>query len=157
MEHLLRDVKDIAVGTLSTRVSAQLNSLKGLEQRLRDIHDYLERVAAGTLPVNHEITYNLQNVFNLLPNLNVDEVVRAFTVTTNDQLLVVYVSALVRSVIALHNLINNKIENRAAEHKEHEALEGKSGAEKEKEEGAEKEEGEKEKSDAKKGKADAKK
>jgi 26S proteasome regulatory subunit N8 len=33
-------------------------------------------------------------------------------VKTNDQMLVVYLAALVRSVLALHNLINNKLTNR---------------------------------------------
>lgn len=36
-------------------------------------------------------------------------------IKTNDQMLVVYLAALVRSIIALHNLINNKLTNRDAE------------------------------------------
>jgi len=32
-------------------------------------------------------------------------VARAFAVNTNDQMLVLYVSALIRAVIAIHNLI----------------------------------------------------
>lgn len=36
-------------------------------------------------------------------------------VKTNDQMLVVYLASLVRSIIALHNLINNKLTNRDAE------------------------------------------
>lgn len=39
-------------------------------------------------------------------------------VKTNDQMLVVYLASLVRSIIALHNLINNKLTNRDAEKKE---------------------------------------
>lgn len=39
-------------------------------------------------------------------------------VKTNDQMLVVYLAALVRSIVALHNLINNKLTNRDAEKKE---------------------------------------
>jgi hypothetical protein len=31
------------------------------------------------------------------------------TVKTNDMMLVIYLSSLIRSVIALHNLINNKV------------------------------------------------
>ncbi|CAG8455889.1 13739_t:CDS:2 [Racocetra fulgida] len=111
VEHLLRDIKDNAVGTLSTRVTDQLNSLKGLQSRLEEIRDYLQKVVNGTLPVNHQIIYNLQDIFNLLPNLNVSETVKSFSVKTNDQLLVIYLSSLIRAVIALHNLINNKIEN----------------------------------------------
>lgn len=56
-----------------------------------------------------QIVYNMQNVFNLLPNLNVEELVRSMLVKTNDMHLVIYVSALIRSVIALHDLVNNKV------------------------------------------------
>mmetsp|Transcript_2380 Transcript_2380/g.5617 ORF Transcript_2380/g.5617 Transcript_2380/m.5617 type:complete len:95 (-) Transcript_2380:1870-2154(-) len=67
------------------------------------------------MPVNHEITYLMQEVFNLLPNLNVEELVRSFSVKTNDMMLVIYISSLIRSVLALHNLINNKIALKDAE------------------------------------------
>ncbi|PKK79984.1 Mov34-domain-containing protein [Rhizophagus irregularis] len=111
VEHLLRDIKDNAVGTLSTRVTDQLNSLKGLQSRLEEIREYLQKVVNRQLPINHQIIYNLQDIFNLLPNLNVTDTVKSFSVKTNDQLLVIYLSSLIRAVIALHNLINNKIEN----------------------------------------------
>lgn len=111
VEHLLRDIKDNAVGTLSTRVTDQLNSLKGLQSRLEEIREYLQKVVNRQLPINHQIIYNLQDIFNLLPNLNVTDTVKSFSVKTNDQLLVIYMSSLIRAVIALHNLINNKIEN----------------------------------------------
>ncbi|KAL2347674.1 hypothetical protein Fmac_001674 [Flemingia macrophylla] len=58
------------------------------------------------------------DVFNLLPNLNVADLIKAFAVKTNDMMLVIYLSSLIRSVIALHNLINNKMLN-----KEHERAE----------------------------------
>ncbi|KAJ1470908.1 maintenance of mitochondrial structure and function-domain-containing protein, partial [Baffinella frigidus] len=109
VEHLLRDIKDATVSTLAERVSAKLASLKGLKARLEDIHEYLKQVHEGKMPVNHEITFLMQDIFNLLPNLNVEELVRSFSVKTNDMMLVIYISSLVRSVIALHNLINNKI------------------------------------------------
>jgi len=60
----------------------------------------------------------VQDVFNLLPDVNVQSFVRAVNITTNDQMLVVYVAALIRSVIALHNLIGNKLQNRDAERSE---------------------------------------
>jgi 26S proteasome regulatory subunit N8 len=115
VEHLLRDIKDNAVGSLSTRVSQQLLSLKGLEVQLRNIEAYLTKVYNKELPINHAILYNLQDMFNLLPDLSSPELVKAFSVTTNDQYLVVYLSTLIRSVIALHDLINNKMVNRDAE------------------------------------------
>ena len=54
-------------------------------------------------------------MFNLLPNLKVDATVRNFSVKTNDYMHVVYVSGLIRAVIALHNLINNKIATKDTE------------------------------------------
>ncbi|KAI8593122.1 maintenance of mitochondrial structure and function-domain-containing protein [Geranomyces variabilis] len=120
VEHLLRDIKDISVGTLSTQITNQLNSLKGLQSRLEEIRDYLSKVVAGTLPVNHQILYNLQDIFNLLPNLAVPSTVKAFAVQTNDELLVMYLSSLIRAVIAMHGLIENKILLRDAERKEEE-------------------------------------
>ena len=72
----------------------------------------------GKLPINHQIVYQLQDIFNLLPDINHGNFVESLYVKTNDQMLVVYLAALIRSIIALHNLINNKLTNRDAEKKE---------------------------------------
>lgn len=50
-----------------------------------------------------------------MPNLKVEETVRSFSVKTNDYMHVIYVSSLIRSVISLHNLINNKIHGKEIE------------------------------------------
>ena len=68
--------------------------------------------------MNHQITYQLQDIFNLLPNLTNPDFVKSVNVNTNDQMLVVYTASLIRSIIALHNLINNKLSNKEAERKE---------------------------------------
>ncbi len=115
MEHLLRDIKDNAVGTLSSQLTTQLNSLKGLQSRLEEIKNYLEKVVKDEMPINHQIIYNLQDIFNLLPNLNVADMAKSFAVQTNDEMLIIYVSSLIRSIIALHNLINNRLSLRDAE------------------------------------------
>ncbi|KAJ1954150.1 proteasome regulatory particle subunit [Dipsacomyces acuminosporus] len=115
VEHLLRDVKDNATGTLATRVKHQLTSLRGLSERLGDIRGYLQQVLDDKLPVNSEIIQNLQDIFNLLPNLTIPDDASVFTAQTNDEYALIYVSAMARSIIALHDLINNKLENREAE------------------------------------------
>lgn len=126
VEHLLRDIRDVAVGTLSARITAQLQSLQGLHLRLRDIGAYLQKVLDEELPVNHAILGNLQDIFNLLPNLTTapaskplgkdqiqnSELARSMTVKTNDQLMTIYLSSLVRAITAFHDLIDNKIQNR---------------------------------------------
>jgi len=115
VEHLLRDIKDTTVGTLSQRITNQLTGIKGLQSQLEDIQAYLEKVANGELDISHPIIYQLQDVFNLLPDVKLDSFVRSVYVKTNDQMLVVYLASLIRSVVALHNLINNKIANSDAE------------------------------------------
>ena len=72
---------------------------------------------------------NLQDVFNLLPNLSTpkpvngdktaaaenSELARAMSVKTNDQLMAIYLSSLVRAITAFHDLIDNKIQNKQAQ------------------------------------------
>ena len=60
------------------------------------------------MPVNHQIVYHLQDALNLLPDLSDPEIKRGFATNTNDELLVVYLSSLLRAVIALHGLVDNK-------------------------------------------------
>ncbi|CAK1549692.1 unnamed protein product [Leptosia nina] len=115
VEHLLRDIKDTTVGSLSQRITNQLLGLRGLHSQLSEIRDYLAQVGQGSLPMNHQIIYQLQDIFNLLPDITSDNFADNLYIKTNDQSLVVYLAALVRSIIALHNLINNKITNRDAE------------------------------------------
>lgn len=82
----------------------------------------------GELPVNHAILGNLQDVFNLLPNLSTpsttnpinsvslstdnSDLARAMSIKTNDQLMAIYLSSLIRAITAFHDLIENKIQNR---------------------------------------------
>ncbi len=80
------------------------------------------------MPLNHQISYHLQDALNLLPDLNDPEVTQSFATTTNDEMLVVYVSSLLRAVIALHALVDNKASIGRAELEE-----GKGEKEKEKE------------------------
>jgi 26S proteasome regulatory subunit N8 len=51
----------------------------------------------------------------LLPNLKVEEMVRNFSVKSNDYMYVIYVSSLIRSILSLHDLINNKIHLKESE------------------------------------------
>ncbi len=72
----------------------------------------------------------MQDVFNLLPNLstpkpsshipngadapvkNDSELAHAMSIKTNDQLMAIYLSSLIRAITAFHDLIENKIQNR---------------------------------------------
>ncbi|KAL1739977.1 maintenance of mitochondrial structure and function-domain-containing protein [Schizophyllum fasciatum] len=108
VEHLLRDIKDSTTTTLATRVEEQLASLRGLQARLSDIQKYLVDISTGKMPMNHQIVYHLQDALNLLPDLSDPVTTQSFVSSTNDELLVVYLSSLLRAVIALHALVDNK-------------------------------------------------
>lgn len=126
VEHLLRDIRDQSTGTLSTKITNQLQSLRGLNERLEEIARYLEGVIEGKLPVNHTILGSLQDIFNLLPNLTpattIDgkpkdtELSRAFKTNMHDNMMTVYLSSLVRSVMSLHDLIDNRKVQEDAKH-----------------------------------------
>merc|ERR1712216_811447 len=109
VEHLLRDVNDPSVSSLASQIKAKMASLGGLKEKLDEMSTYLQNVLDGKLPVNNQIIYNMQTIFNLLPNLNVQELLRSMFIKSNDFYMVIYMAALIRCVIALHNLVNNKI------------------------------------------------
>ena len=109
VEHLLRDIKDASQGTLSKQVSDKTMGLKVLAGKLKEMRVYLEKVGEGKFRYNQQIVDNFQDVFNLLPNLKLPEMVKNFSVKSNDYMYVLYISSLVRSILSLHTLINNKI------------------------------------------------
>jgi 26S proteasome regulatory subunit N8 len=85
----------------------------------------------------------LQDVFNLLPNLSptpetggVGDLERSFRVKTNDQLMCIYLSSMIRAVLALHDLIDSGIDGkeRKEEKKDEKEKEKKEEKEKEKKE-----------------------
>merc|ERR1712032_270936 len=121
VEHLLRDINDPSVSTLAEQIGHKISALRGLQGRLQEINSYLQRVVKKELPVNSKILNNLQDILNLLPNLNLDKLVRSLFVKTNDAHLVLYVSSIVQAITALHNLVNNKISFEQARRKEEEA------------------------------------
>ncbi|EKC98341.1 proteasome regulatory subunit 12 [Trichosporon asahii var. asahii CBS 8904] len=121
VEHLLRDISSssaaassslLTTQSLSNRVSAQLDSLRGLHARLKEISEYLNDVRKGKMPVNHQIIYQVQEIVGLLPQLGGDvDLGKAFRVQVNDQNVMVYLGLLIRTVQALHDLIDNRIAN----------------------------------------------
>lgn len=86
-------------------MTAQLSSLRGLHSRLLEIGEYLSAVRKGKLPINHQVIYQLQEIVGLLPQLGGDvDLGKAFRVGVNDQSMVVYLSAMIRTVLALSDL-----------------------------------------------------
>ena len=73
------------------------------------------QVLDGTYPVNHNIIYLLQDILSLLPDLTTPQLISSFYSNANDRMLVLYIGSMVRAIIALHDLIDNKLTNQAIE------------------------------------------
>lgn len=110
VEHLLRDINDPTVSTVASLIKGKIAGLSTLTEKLVEAKDYLEAVARGEMKAHPEIIDNLQTIINLLPNLNQEDLVRSMIVKTNDILAAIYLASIIRTVIALHDLINNKIQ-----------------------------------------------
>eukprot|EP00756_Hemistasia_phaeocysticola_P021846 Hpha_TRINITY_DN15798_c2_g15::TRINITY_DN15798_c2_g15_i1::g.40496::m.40496/K03038/PSMD7, RPN8; 26S proteasome regulatory subunit N8 len=111
--HLLRDVQeDGSAHTLGAHVEDKNQGLKSLGVKLTQICKYLQMVASGKLPINNEVLCCVQDIFNMLPGLDQFRGTPEMPTEVNDSLMVNYVSNIMRSVIALHNLILNKFEMR---------------------------------------------
>ena len=139
VEFMLKDINDPnRVGLVSKIINDKEQSLLALIKKLTEIKKYLANVVSGKIPVNVQIIYNIQEIFNLLPNFDTESLIKAMSIQTNNNYLVLYISWLAKTVIALHKLINNKIaikeeENMAKENAKKEEEEKKKQKEKEKE------------------------
>lgn len=138
VEHLLRDLRDHSMALvqqntkattthigetalssipLSLKLNTMISSLKSFTFQLYQIQTYLGKVISGLYPPNSEILSLLQDIiFNLIPDLD-QEWYKAHLTQTNDQYAAIYVSWLMRSILSLHALIHNKLENKEAEKK----------------------------------------
>lgn len=121
VEHLLRNIRDTTMSTVTDQVQAKLSSLLSMKKRMEEMCSYLDNVVAGKIPPNHTIIYNIQDILNLSPDLSSVKLLRSLAVTNNDNMLVIYISSLIRSIIALHDLINNKLTNKKWEEYEEKA------------------------------------
>ncbi|ODV94701.1 hypothetical protein PACTADRAFT_43384 [Pachysolen tannophilus NRRL Y-2460] len=86
--------------------------------KLQDIFNLLPNLINVLVPSNNQsndndIDSNLKNNNNKLLGFNKsDALAKSFITKTNDELMMVYISSLVRSIISFHDLIDNKLENK---------------------------------------------
>lgn len=112
VEHLLRDIKNASISTLATRISDTLNSCKILISKLKEIMSYFDLILQERIPPNHHIISILQDIFNILPDSFLPEISSTFSNKYADILVTIYGMSCLRSVLSLHDLINNVSENR---------------------------------------------
>lgn len=110
VEFMLRDINDTnREGNITKLANDKVMSFKALIKRLNEIKNYLEKIINQTIPTNPQIIYNIQEIFNYLPNFDTERVIKAMSIQTNNNYLVLYLSWITKTIVALHKLINNKI------------------------------------------------
>lgn len=109
VEFLLRDISDHSKSSIVKLAKDKIVSLKALVQRLSEIKEYLSNVLAKKLQPNPVIISNIQELFNYLPNYETDEMIKVLSNETNDNYLVLYLNWIMKTVMSLHKLIDNKI------------------------------------------------
>lgn len=58
---------------------------------------------------NSLIIKNIQEIFNYLPNFETEDIIKSLSIQSNNDYLMLYLSWMIRSIISLHKLLNNKI------------------------------------------------
>ena len=110
VEFMLRDINDTnREGNITKLANDKVMSFKALIKRLSEIKNYLDKVINKKIPNNPQIIYNIQEIFNYLPNFETESVIKAMSIQTNNNYLVLYLSWITKTIVALHKLINNKI------------------------------------------------
>jgi len=138
VEHLIRELKDLNMDSLQSKLHAKVQSLVALQKKTQVISKYLEEVVAKRRKADPQILFALQKIVAKLPKVIGEELKVALAARVNENYLNLYVSGIVKSVIVIHNLLNNRI-------RPLEDLEEQAKLEKEKREKEEKEKKQKEK------------
>lgn len=116
VEHLLREIRDKITSTdTSSSIKAITKGLHQLKKRLSMIYEYLENILSNRIPPNTQILDQIQMALALYPSIFDGEFKQAFHGQINDLLFMIYVISLLRSTLALHDLIDNRFLNRTAE------------------------------------------
>ena len=129
VEHLLRDIHDPTISTIASLIQEKVVGLQTLHSKLLVCQQYVQSCIAnsssstnadGTVTtnaktiaqINPTILSNLQTIISLLPNtIAITDQLhhRSMMQQTNDMYMSMYIASLIRTVMALHDLINNQI------------------------------------------------
>jgi 26S proteasome regulatory subunit N8 len=108
IEHLLRDLTDSTITTLSTQVQERELSLIHLCKVLRQIEEYLQDVGNGVMPISEDVLEVLQELISLQPEIYVRRSSTEMIRHTNDEAIATFLAAIARCIGALHEVILNR-------------------------------------------------
>ncbi|EOB13672.1 26S proteasome non-ATPase regulatory subunit 7 [Nosema bombycis CQ1] len=102
VEHLIRDIREEDTGSSKEKIKTIKESIRTYEKSLEIIEDYIQKTIEGNVKYNHEIFYLLQDILYSIPYL---------TGSLDEYQSNTYLSELIKSVVSLHDLSKNRMEN----------------------------------------------
>ncbi|KAH9589299.1 JAB1/MPN/MOV34 metalloenzyme domain [Trypanosoma melophagium] len=105
IEHLLRDLTDSTITTLSTQIQERELSLAHLGRVLHSIEEYLHDVSEGLMPISEDVLSVLQEVISLQPHIYHLKTSTEMIRHTNDQAIAMFIAAIGRCVGTLYDII----------------------------------------------------
>ena len=121
VEHMVREIKDLNMDTLQTKLNIKASSLMAMGNKIKTMSRYLEDVVSGKRRKDPKILQTMHEIMSRLPKVLSPEFKRVLSENINDNYLALYTSSLVKGVINIHNLLNNRIKNAEDEKEEAEA------------------------------------
>jgi 26S proteasome regulatory subunit N8 len=121
VEHLVREIKDLNMDTLQMKLNNKAASLLALERKVATISKYLEDVLAGRRKQDPQIMLTLHEIVSRLPRVMNEQFKKVISENINDNYVTLYTSGLVKGVVSIHNLLNNRIKNAEDQKAEDEA------------------------------------
>ncbi|KAK7199642.1 19S proteasome non-atpase subunit 8 [Novymonas esmeraldas] len=108
IEHLLRDLTDSTITTLSTQVQERELSLIHLCKVLQQIEEYLTDVGNAVMPISEDVLEVLQELISLQPEIYACRSSTEMIRHTNDEAIATFLAAIARCIGALHGVIMNR-------------------------------------------------
>ena len=108
VEYMLKNINNPTLTSLSEQIKDKIIALKGLSDRLQLISTYLTEVGEDMTKYNVDIMYEVQNILNLLPNLQVESLNDALITKTNEFYMLLFLSTMIRSLIPIYELLKKK-------------------------------------------------
>lgn len=111
VEHLVREIKDLNMDTLKTKLNNKAASLLALERKIGTITKYIDDVIADRRKPDPQILLVLHEIISRLPKTMSADFKKTLSENVNDNYLTLFTSSLVKGVIGVHGLLNNRIKN----------------------------------------------
>jgi len=104
--HILPSGDSNSGSALAQHLGTQYTAISVLSERIEVIQKYMEAVAAGSVPADHEILRQVKSLCARLPALDSSRFNNEFLADANDTLLVTYMATITKGTSAINDIID---------------------------------------------------